>query len=263
VPATAQPQRGVASSTRPTISLSDKKLFHAIAFYDIALADWDDALAFFATQANGAGSLAVVLDEFQYLCAAQPALPSIVQRHWDRWQRERTPVALVLSGSALSFMEGLLGRSAPLYGRATQRPFLAPLDYRDAAGFVRTTNPEALLRRYAMLGGTPQYQAWAGDRSVEASCAARCSRRASRSTRIPSTCCAKAKACAIRARTSRSCARSQAALDELRDAQAALGGKAVRARLAIFARRGFDPALRRRAAAEDVLLVTAAADLFA
>jgi uncharacterized protein len=130
---------------------------------------WDDALTFFATQAEdgGAAPLALVLDEFQYLCAAQPALPSIVQRHWDRWQRERTPVALVLSGSALSFMEGLLGHGAPLYGRATQRPFLTPLDYRDAAGFVRTTNAEALLRRYAMLGGTPQYQAWAGDRSVE------------------------------------------------------------------------------------------------
>ncbi len=50
-------------------------------------------------------------------------------------------------------------------------------------------------------------------------------------------------------------------LDELREAQAALGGKAATAQLAIFARSGFDAALRRRAAAEDVLLVTAA-DLF-
>ena len=51
-------------------------------------------------------------------------------------------------------------------------------------------------------------------------------------------------------------------LDELRDAQAALGGRAATARLAIFARTGFDAALRGRAADEDVLLVTAA-DLFA
>ena len=126
----------------------------------LRFADWDEALATLAAQAP----LTVVLDEFQYLCASQPALPSIVQRHWDRWQREGTRVALVLAGSALSFMDGLLDHGAPLYGRATQRPFLAPLDYRDAAGFVRTANAEALLRRYAMLGGTPQYQAWAGDR---------------------------------------------------------------------------------------------------
>jgi AAA+ ATPase superfamily predicted ATPase len=132
----------------------------------LRFADWDAALELFATQA-GVAPVTVIFDEFQYLCAAQPALPSIVQRHWDRWQRDETPVTLVLSGSALSFMDGLLGHGAPLYGRATQRPFLAPLDYRDAAKFVRTTDAEALLRRYAVLGGTPQYQVWAGDRRIE------------------------------------------------------------------------------------------------
>lgn len=128
--------------------------------------DWDAALSFFADQATTA-PLTLILDEFQYLCAAQPALPSIIQRHWDRWQREQRAVTLVLSGSALSFMEGLLDHGAPLYGRATQRPFLAPLDFRDAAAFVRIRDPEALLRRYAVLGGTPQYQVWAGDRRLE------------------------------------------------------------------------------------------------
>ena len=128
--------------------------------------DWDEALHFFAAQAEQA-QVTVILDEFQFLCAAQPALPSIIQRHWDRWDREELPLTLVLSGSALSFMEGLLLDNAPLYGRATQRPFLHPLDYRDAAGFVTTTDPEALLRRYAVIGGTPQYQTWAGDRRLE------------------------------------------------------------------------------------------------
>jgi len=128
--------------------------------------DWDEALLFFAAQAEQR-QVTLILDEFQHLCSAQPALPSIIQRHWDRWQRDELPLTLVLSGSALSFMEGLLSHGAPLYGRATQRPFLQPLDYRDAAGFVSTTDPEALLRRYAVIGGTPQYQAWAGDRRLE------------------------------------------------------------------------------------------------
>lgn len=130
------------------------------------LPDWTDALEFFERQAKTGGPLVVVLDEFQYLCATQPALPSMIQRAWDRWQREGVPITLVLSGSALSFMESLLTYSAPLYGRATQRPVLTPLDYRDAAGFVRSGSPEALLRRYAVLGGTPQYQVWAGDRPL-------------------------------------------------------------------------------------------------
>jgi len=123
--------------------------------------DWEDALTFFADQARRA-PLTVILDEFQWLKAAQDALDSIIQRHWDRWERESLPITLVLSGSALTMMEELLDRGAPLYGRATARPRLAPLDFRQAAAFAATHDPQALLRRWAVLGGTPQYQLWAG-----------------------------------------------------------------------------------------------------
>ena len=132
----------------------------------LAFADWDAALAFFGSQASD-GPIVVVLDEFQYLCSAQPALPSMIQRHWDAWDARGTPVCLVLAGSALSFMQGLLDHGAPLFGRATYRPLLLPLDYRDASEFAPAgTSSANLLRRYALLGGTPQYQVWAGPRSV-------------------------------------------------------------------------------------------------
>ena len=72
------------------------------------------------------------------------------------------PILLLLCGSALSLMERLLGHGSPLYGRASERPFLAPLDYRFAAEFASAASPEQLLRRFAVLGGTPQYQVWAG-----------------------------------------------------------------------------------------------------
>ncbi|AYY14972.1 ATP-binding protein [Actinobacteria bacterium YIM 96077] len=132
----------------------------------LALDSWDEALRFVDAQAR-AEPLCLVLDEFQWLCRAQPALPSIVQRHWDRWQRDNVPIVVALAGSALSFMEGLLEHSSPLYGRATYRPLLEPLDYRQAAKFSSMSDPESLLRRFAVLGGTPQYQVWAGDRPLE------------------------------------------------------------------------------------------------
>jgi uncharacterized protein len=123
---------------------------------------WEEALDTVAELAREE-PLTVMLDEFQWLKAAQPSLDSIVQRHWDRWQRERTPVTLILSGSALRLMEGLLEPGAPLYGRADYRPLLGPLDYRDASRFAsKQFDAEAKLRRYAVLGGTPQYQVWAG-----------------------------------------------------------------------------------------------------
>ena len=104
-----------------------------------------------------------MLDEFQWLLAAQPSLESIVQRRWDEWQRNRIPVTLILSGSALRLMEELLSQGAPLYGRADYRPLLEPLDFRDASLFAsRRLSAESKLRRYAVLGGTPQYQVWAG-----------------------------------------------------------------------------------------------------
>lgn len=126
-----------------------------------AFASWDDALSFLGEQARHA-PLTVILDEFQWLKAAQPALDSIIQRHWDRWDRDDVPITLVLSGSALTLMEQMLERGAPLFGRATARPRIEPLDYRDAAAFATTRDPVALLRRWAVLGGTPQYQLWGG-----------------------------------------------------------------------------------------------------
>jgi AAA+ ATPase superfamily predicted ATPase len=123
---------------------------------------WDLALETIGELAREA-PLAIVLDEFQWLKAAQPSLDSIIQRHWDRWQREGTPVTLILSGSALRLMEELLAPGAPLYGRADYLPLLGPLDYRDASLFVkRRIGAESKLRRYGVLGGTPQYQVWAG-----------------------------------------------------------------------------------------------------
>jgi len=131
----------------------------------LAFPDWDTALEFFATSAAVA-PVVLILDEFQFLCSAQPALPSIIQRHWDRWQRAGTPLVLVLAGSALSFMEALLDQGAPLFGRATYRPLLQPLTYRDASELgPRAASPAERVVRFGLLGGTPQYQLWAGRRS--------------------------------------------------------------------------------------------------
>src|SRR5690349_17012037 len=67
----------------------------------LSCATWDAALDFLGEQAKRE-PLTVVHDEFQWLKAAQPALDSIIQRHWDEWDREQVPITLVLSGSALT-----------------------------------------------------------------------------------------------------------------------------------------------------------------
>jgi uncharacterized protein len=170
----------------------------------LAFASWEAALTFFGEQA-AREPLTLVLDEFQWLKSAQPALDSIIQRHWDAWERDGVPITLILSGSALTMMERLLERGAPLYGRATARPRLAPLDFREAAAFADSEDPAALLRRWAARRSTtsgPAPAAWSGSsRSASWSRTRRC-------TTILATCCAKARASATRAPISRSCARS-------------------------------------------------------
>ena len=133
----------------------------------LAFATWEDAFSFLDGQAKQDGSLVAVLDEFQYLADEDAGLVSAIQKWWDRWDHENTPVLLVLSGSALTFMVGLLSGQEPTHGRSVWRPVLQPLDYRDASEFApRGLSPVELVERYAVLGGTPQYQRWAGARPL-------------------------------------------------------------------------------------------------
>lgn len=137
-----------------------------LAHAPLAFSDWNSALEYLGNTAEN-DPLVVILDEFQWLLRAQPHLDSIVMRHFDRWERLGTPITLVLSGSALTLMEELLGSSRPMFGRAAYRPLLQPFDYRDAADFgPSNATTEQKLLRYGVLGGTAQYQAWAGRRSL-------------------------------------------------------------------------------------------------
>lgn len=133
----------------------------------LAFGSWEDAFAFLDAQAAREGRLTVVLDEFQYLGYQDEGLVSAVQKWWDRWDFERTPILLVLSGSALTFMSGLLSGDRPTHGRSGYRPLLQPLTYRDAAAFAAAGSTSVeLIQRYAVLGGTPQYQRWADSRPL-------------------------------------------------------------------------------------------------
>jgi|HubBroStandDraft_2_1064218.scaffolds.fasta_scaffold00403_16 AAA+ ATPase superfamily predicted ATPase len=132
----------------------------------VAFTDWNEALASLDAQALR-HPLVVVLDEFQWMLRAEPLLDSIIMRHYDRWERAQVPITFVISGSALTMMEQLLEGGRPMYGRAGYRPFLQPFDYRDAALFASpTASPTQKLQRYGILGGTAQYQVWAGHASI-------------------------------------------------------------------------------------------------
>ncbi|MFD8103653.1 ATP-binding protein [Nocardia fluminea] len=128
----------------------------------IAFDNWDHAISYlFALGARekAGASLLIVLDEFPYLVKSVPELPSLVQREIDRYQTESSGVRLLLCGSAMSVMGGLLAANAPLRGRAQLELLVQPFGYRAAAQFWDATHDPALaVRLHAIVGGTPAYR---------------------------------------------------------------------------------------------------------
>ena len=102
----------------------------------------------------------VVIDEFPYLVQVAPSLPSIIQQAYRprRPERVESRTRLLLCGSAMSFMGGLLSGNAPLRGRAGLELVVPTLDYRLAAEFWGITDPRLAVQVNAVVGGTPAYR---------------------------------------------------------------------------------------------------------
>ena len=80
--------------------------------------DWLDAIPYLFRLA-GDRVVPVVIDEFPYLVKASPGLPSIIQRELGPGgSGSASRVRLLLCGSAMSVMGGLLSGPAPLRHRA-------------------------------------------------------------------------------------------------------------------------------------------------
>lgn len=124
--------------------------------------DWESALRYLGHKASRR-RLAVVFDEFPYLVAADPALPSIIQRFWDHEGRS-SKLRLILCGSAQALMQDLQAERAPLFGRIDARVHLRPFTVEDTVLFLPRLNAVECAICRAVLGGMPSYLARWDDR---------------------------------------------------------------------------------------------------
>jgi len=109
--------------------------------------------------------MTVIIDEFPYLVAATPALPSYLQQALSPLghARERTTTRMIVCGSALTTMSQPLAGGAPLRGRAGLELIVRPFGFREAAEFWDVTDdPELAFRLHALTGGTPAYKDMCG-----------------------------------------------------------------------------------------------------
>jgi uncharacterized protein len=106
-----------------------------------------------------AGQTLLVLDEFPYLAAAAPELPSALQARYD----QRGPASgnqafrIILCGSAISVMSNLLAGNQALRGRAVIDLRMGPFPYRDAGAYWGA-DPDTAFLVDAVLGGAPGYK---------------------------------------------------------------------------------------------------------
>jgi AAA+ ATPase superfamily predicted ATPase len=123
-----------------------------------AFRDWLEAIPFLF-RVTGERAVPVVLDEFPFLVKASPELPSVIQRELGPGgSGAGSRARLLLCGSAMSVMGGLLSGRAPLRGRAGLELIIHPFGYRDAARFWGITDPALAVLVHAVVGGTPAYR---------------------------------------------------------------------------------------------------------
>ena len=114
---------------------------------------WEAALRFFVAM-SGDEPLVVVLDEVPYLARSTPGLPSIIQAVWDHVPAG-TKLLLVLTGSAVGFIEEMLGAGGALRGRPTSALRLDPVDLLSARAFLPRLNRVPFFEAYSACGGYP------------------------------------------------------------------------------------------------------------
>jgi AAA+ ATPase superfamily predicted ATPase len=120
--------------------------------------DWLDAIPYLF-RVTGERAVPVVVDEFPFLVKASPELPSVIQRELGPGGSGGASRArLLLCGSAMSVMGGLLSGRAPLRGRAGLELMIHPFGYREAARFWGITDPALSVLVHSVVGGTPAYR---------------------------------------------------------------------------------------------------------
>ena len=118
--------------------------------------DFDSLFAYTAKMAQKE-QIVLVIDEYPYLAAAQPAVSSILQACIDRKLLD-SQLFLVLCGSSMSFMEHqVLGYKSPLYGRRTAQFKILPFNFWDSCLMLNGFAKEEQAILYGATGGIPEY----------------------------------------------------------------------------------------------------------
>ncbi|MDR2337932.1 MAG: ATP-binding protein [Deltaproteobacteria bacterium] len=99
----------------------------------------------------------LVIDEFTYISASNPAFPSIFQRIWDLIL-SKSNVMVILCGSLVNMMYSqTLAYNSPLYGRRTSQIKLKQIPFAYYNEFFPKLSFRDRVIFYSVTGGVPKY----------------------------------------------------------------------------------------------------------
>ncbi|MCR4635049.1 MAG: ATP-binding protein [Butyrivibrio sp.] len=121
-----------------------------------SLTNWEPIFKVIAEESRQE-RLVLVIDEFQYLCKANPAFSSIMQKIWDGTLQKEN-VMLILCGSLINMMTSqVLNYDSPLYGRRTAQIKLKQIAFSYYHEFDENLSLDNQILQYAVTGGVPKY----------------------------------------------------------------------------------------------------------
>lgn len=115
--------------------------------------DWESALRFLLRVAE-TEPLLVVIDEAPRLLSSQPDFADLVSAVWESRVHDQR-LMLVLTGSAVSVMEQMLGAQGGLHRRAALECRLDPFPVSEARPFLPSIPAADFLVAYSVCGGYP------------------------------------------------------------------------------------------------------------
>lgn len=158
---------GDRMTEKDNLRFLSRTMAHALGEDTMAVAEYPDWYALLAAfdRFRPAGKTYLILDEYQYLVQAQPALSSILQKWWDEhWQHQE--MMLILCGSVTSMMyRETLAASSPLYGRRTGQWLLEPLRFKDFSLIIPGVTGVERLKLWSLVGGVPHYASLASSKT--------------------------------------------------------------------------------------------------